>query len=319
MPFADSDNKVAVRNDWDMPLIKAWSAAAQRKLSYFGLPGPRMLDLLAWRDHLHDIRTAIEENPKAADKKEAADDAAAELLSNALRANLSDGLQVLRGDIGKVVLQGYDDYATRPARSTTGPAETARFQYDLHNFDFDGGLGFIMKSGEAPRLDALRKLAERQRGHSFILLLTVNVRNTVGPNISDYLERLKRQDPTGAVEWYLQRGTGEVEYRLKAIVPLMLAQIAQSQGFELRCLPPVAYTGHRQARMVHFAFEFLAEDLVFAGVNRQSAEDMLTLPMLEASGGKIGLSLLQHPGFDPAKCRACLPHLHADYVASILG
>ncbi|RXT29853.1 hypothetical protein B5P46_01960 [Rhizobium leguminosarum] len=278
-----------------------------------------MLDLLAWKDQLDDRRTAVEENPRAAEKREAADDAAAQLMSNALKANLSDGLQILRGDIGNIVVQGLDDYAMRPIRSSTGPVETARFHYDLHNFDFDGGLGFVQKkTGEAPRLDALRKLAERQRGHSFILLLTVNVRNTVGPNIADYLDRLQRQDPAGTIAWYLARGPGEVEYRLKAIVPVLMGQIAQAQGFELRCLPPVAYTGHQQARMVHFAFEFLAEDLVFAGVNRQTTEDMLTLPMLEAKDGALALATIQHPQFKPEKCRPILTHLGSGYVDSLL-
>ncbi|MDX0264307.1 hypothetical protein GOL41_26895 [Sinorhizobium medicae] len=320
MAFADSKNKIAVRLEWDMPLIRAWSGAAKRKLSYFGLPGPRMLDLLAWREFLEDRRTAVEENPKSLQKREAADDAAAELLSNALKVNLADGLQILRGDIGNVVIRGFDDYAVRPIRSTGGPAETARFQYDLHNFDFDGGLGFIQKNtGEAPRLDALRKLAERQRGHSFLLLLTINVRNTVGPNIADYLERLRRQGSQGAIEWYLQRGAGEVEHRLKAIVPVLMGQIAQTQGFELRCRPPVAYTGHQQARMVHFAFEFLAEDLVFAGVNHQSIDDILTLPMLEVIDGIICLAPLQHPAFTAQRCRPLLSDFDEDFVAALLS
>lgn len=320
MPFADSDNKQAVRLDWDLPLLQAWSTRAARRLTYFGLPGPRMLDLLAWKDVLDPRRTAVEERPKAVAKRDLADDAAAQLLANAIRSGLGDGLQILRGDIGTVVTKGFDDFAVRPIMSDTGAAETARFSYDLHNFDFDGGLGFINKTtGEAPRLDALRKLVERQRGSSFLLFLTINVRNTVGAAIADYLDRLQRQASTGAISWYLERGKGEVEHRLKAIVPILLGTIAQANGFALRCLPPVAYTGYSQARMVHFICEFQAEDLVFAGVNHQSADDVLMLPMLESRDGAIGLADLQHPTCDPQACRALLGHLSADYVDAVLG
>ena len=279
-----------------------------------------MLDLLAWKDVLDSRRTAIEERPEAAAKRDLADDAAAQLLANAIRAGLGDGLQILRGDIGAVVIKGFDDFAVRPIMSDSSAAETARFRYDLNIFYFDGGLCFInSKTCEAPRLDALRKLVERQRGLSFLLFLTINVRNTVGPAIADYLYRLQRQDPTRAISWYLNRGKGEVEHRLKAIVPILLGAIAQSNGFALRCLPPVAYTGHSQARMVHFICEFQTEDLVFAGVNHQSSDQVLMLPMLESRGGAIGLAELQHPQCDPQTCRPLLGHLTPGYVNSMLG
>lgn len=320
MAFADSDNKRAVRVEWDLPLLQVWSQRVQRQLTYFGLPGPRMLDLSAWSAVLDPRRTAIEERPKAGPKRDLADDAAAELLANAIKGGLADGLQILRGDVGSVIIKGMDDFASRPIMSDQAPAETARFAYDLHNLDFDGGLGFVNKAtGEAPRLDALRKLVERQRGSSFLLFLTINVRNTVGPAIADYLDRLQRQASTGAIDWYLKRGKGEVEYRLKAIVPTLMGAIAQSNGFALRCLPPVAYTGSSQARMVHFICEFRAEDLIFAGVNHQSADDVLLLPMLESRDGAIGLAGLQHPLCDPQACRALLAHLPSDYVDAVLG
>jgi hypothetical protein len=320
MAFADSDNKQAVRLGWDLPLLDIWSGRAQRKLTYFGLPGPRMLDLIAWRAVLDARRTAVEELPKAQAKRDLADDAAAQMVATALQMSLSDGLQVLRGDVGEILTKGLDGFARRPLMSDNGPAETARFRYDLHNLDFDGGLGFINKStGEAPRLDALRKLVERQKGFSFLLFLTVNVRNTVGPAIADYLGRLTRQDAGGAVTWYQARGGGEVEHRLKAIVPVLMRNIAESNGFAMTCHPPVAYTGHASARMVHFVLEFRAEDLIFAGVSHQSADDMLKLPMLEALNGVIRLADLQHEQCDMEKCREVLAHFSTAQIDAFLS
>lgn len=320
MAFADSGNKQAVRLEWDLPVLESWSTHLKRKLTYFGLPGPRMLDLLAWKDVLDPRRTAVEERPRALAKRDLADDAAAALMTNAMQANLSDGLQILRGDIGTVIVKGVDDFAIRPLMSDVAAADTARFRYDLHNLDFDGGLGFINRAtGEAPRLDALRKLAERQKGCSFLLFLTINVRNTVGPAIADYLDRLTRQDPNGSVGWYLERGAGEVEHRLKAIVPSLMLKIAETNGFSITCLPPVAYTGSASARMVHFIFEFRSEDLIFAGVSHQSSDDVLRLPMLEARDGTIRLAELQHPACDLQGCRPQLVHLSDDQVGAFLS
>ncbi|MHB1101834.1 MAG: hypothetical protein ACYC0C_03425 [Devosia sp.] len=319
MAFADSANKKAIRDGWNLPLLRHWENRTGRKLAYFGLPGPRMLDLLAWKSVLAPSRTAVEEHPKALSQRDLADDAAAELMRTAMKERVSDGLQILRGDIGTIIVKGFDDFASMPAMST-GPADSARFRYDLHNLDFDGGLGFINKAtGEAPRVDALRKLVERQKGHSFLLFLTVNVRNTVGAAIADYLDRLQRQAAEGAIAWYLSRTKGEVEYRLKAIVPVLMGTIAQTNGFALRCLPPVAYTGHAQARMLHFTFEFSAEDRVFAGVNQQATQDLLLLPMLEATDGAIGPASLQHPQCDIQTCRPLLEHLKAEELDAILG
>ena len=295
MAFADSPNKHAVRSHWDLPILERWRTAVGRQLTYFGLTGPRMLDLLAWREVLDRRRDAVEELPKNKGKRDAADEAAAALQSTAMRKGLSDGLEILRGDVGQIIMDGLDAYGVRPQMSD-GAADRSRFTYDLHNLDFDGGLAFIEKrTGSAPRMDAIKKLFERQRGHSFVFMLTVNVRNTVGKEIQDYLDRLASRPAGDAIDWYRVRGDGEVEHRLKAIVPLLVRAAAQPNGFRCLCHPPIAYTGHGSARMVHFCFELTAEDKVFAGVSSQSETDLLHLPMLEAVEGAIAFAALQHP------------------------
>lgn len=301
MAFADSPNKHAVRSHWDLPILERWRAGLGRQLTYFGLTGPRMLDLIAWREVLDRRRDAVEEFPRDRKKREAADQAAAALQTTAMRKGLSDGLEILRGDVGVIIMDGLDAFGVRPQMSD-GAADRSRFTYDLHNLDFDGGLAFIeKKTGSAPRLDAIKKLFERQRGHSFVLMLTINVRNTVGQAIQDFLDRLAAQPAGGAIDWYRERGDGEVEYRLKAIVPLLVRAAAHPQGFRCLSHPPVAYTGHQSARMVHFCFEMTAEDKVFAGVSVQQEADLLRLPMLEAVNGTIAFAALQHPECVPAK------------------
>lgn len=299
MAFADSANKKVIRDQWDLPILTRWSTRAGRNLTYFGLTGPRMLDLLAWSAVLERRRDAVEELPRAKAKREKADEAAAKLQQNAFRHQLADGLEVLRGDIGDIIIDGIDAFGTRPQMSDGQAAERARFAYDLHNLDFDGGLGFIVKrTGEAPRVDALKKLIERQKGHDFILMLTVNVRTTLGPNIEDYLQRLNRLPAGDLTGWYKDRGDGEVDHRLKAVVPLLVRASAEMAGFVAFCHPPVTYVGHESARMVHFCFELTTEDKVFAGVSPQQDAELLRLPLLEAASGLIGLAPLQHPSSD---------------------
>lgn len=319
MAFADSPNKHAVRSHWDLPILKRWRLDVGRPLTYFGLTGPRMLDLIAWREVLDRRRDAIEELPRGRKKREAADQAAAALQTTAMRKGLSDGLEILRGDIGTIIMNGLDAFGVRPQMSD-GAADRSRFTYDLHNLDFDGGLAFIeKKTGSAPRMDAIKKLFERQRGHSFVLMLTINVRNTVGREIQDFLDRLSAQPEGGAIEWYRQRGDGEVEHRLKAIVPLLIRASAHPQGFRCYSHPPVAYTGHKGARMVHFCFELTAEDKVFAGVSMQHEADLLRLPMLEAIDGALTFSGLQHPEWVPEKIVGAISFLLPENASGALA
>lgn len=315
MAFADTANKRVAREHWDLPILRQWSKNLGRKLTYFGLPGPRMLDLLAWSSVLERRRDAVEELPKAKAKLAQAEKAVAELKRTALRHELSDGLEVLRGDIGDIIIDGFDAYGSRPQMSDLQPAERARFSYDVHNLDFDGGLGFIVRSsGEAPRVDAIKKLIERQKGHSFILMMSVNVRNTLGPHIEDYLERLNRQPAGDLIHWYRDRGLGEVDHRLKAVIPIVVRAAAELSGFVTHCYPPITYTGHQSARLVHFCFELITEDKVFAGVSRQQDADLLKLPMLEAAGGRIGFAELQHPDCDEGAIIPSLAFLEPQYA-----
>lgn len=310
MAFADSPNKQVVRNGWDLAILQRWSSSLGRGLTYFGLSGPRMLDLLAWKSVLERRRDAVEELPKGKAKRDKADEAAAQLQQNALRHGMADGLEVLRGDIGDIIIDGVDAFGMRPQMSDLQPRERARFSYDLHNLDFDGGLGFIVKgTGEAPRVDAIKKLIERQKGHSFVLMLTVNVRNTLGPNIEDYLDRLNRHPAGELIEWYRTRGNGEVDQRLKAVIPIIVRAAAEMAGFVARCYPPITYVGHESARMVHFCFELTTEDKIFAGVSQQQDAQLLLLPMLEATNGLIRFAPVQHPACDKATYAADLSFL----------
>lgn len=316
MAFANSSNKDAVRAQWDLAILNGWSKRRGRALSYFGLPGPGMLDVLCWRAVLDGRWTAIEERPKSGEKRDMADRAAALLETNALASNLAAGLQILRGDVGEVILRAEDDYQTRPILCDEAPAHEARFAYDLVNLDFDGGLGFKSKSG-ARRVEALKTLFHRQRGQSFVLLLTINVRDTLGSEIDDYLHRLEAEAEPELIAWYLAREKGEYEFKLKAAVPVFLLTAAEVQGFDVICHPPLVYTGHASARMVHFALELSWKGQVFPAVSRQRARDLLRLPLVEAADGTLRLVTTDPPIWSPLETRDHLTFLDEGAVKGL--
>lgn len=46
MPFEDTDNKAAIRQRWDRPILERQVDTLGRQLSYFGLTGTELHDLL---------------------------------------------------------------------------------------------------------------------------------------------------------------------------------------------------------------------------------------------------------------------------------
>ncbi len=50
--LATTDNKIAIRRNWDKPIINSFYQQIGRRLSYFGLPGPDIKDFLDWGEFL---------------------------------------------------------------------------------------------------------------------------------------------------------------------------------------------------------------------------------------------------------------------------
>ena len=224
---------------------------------------------------------------------------------------MADGLEVLRGQIEDVILRGRDNVNYRPAKSYDETDDVERFTYDLYNLDFLGGLAYARGKGKPKRLLALERLFLRQRGHSFVLLLTINVRDTVGPAVAEYLRSMALPEAPDLLNWYCARHEGEYEYKLKAAVPLFLRDHAQPQNFDCTFYPVVVYEGHERARMVHFVASFRATGQILTTFSVQSPLDVLMLPMVRCVDGKLTLATLQHPGLTEASCAKSLNLLPA--------
>jgi hypothetical protein len=328
MPFADTENKAAIRRQWDRALLTHWMHLRKQSwLTYFGLPGPDVCDLIDWKDLLDRRRTGVESVGHTKREQMRAQDEMGRLSTNLFIAGISSGFQLLRGDVEDVILDGLDYDGSRPQINDGRPAHAARFGYDLVNLDFDGGLGYKDGSGAAKRVAALKKLFERQEGHSFLLFLTINVRDTMGSEIEHYLRGLQtRERGLGwqqALDWYLSRPDGEREYKLKAAVPSFIQTIAEARVFRCTARPPVAYEGHERAHMIHFTFELEAVALDghpanLRGFSPQDDLDLIELPLIRCEGGQLRLASRQHVGFDAAGCALSLEFLPEETRAVML-
>jgi hypothetical protein len=328
MPFADTENKAAIRRQWDRALLTRWMHLHKQScMTYFGLPGPEVRDLVDWKDLLDRRRTGVESVGHTRREQMRAHDEMGRLTTNLFVAGISSGFQLLRGDVEDVILDGLDYDGSRPLINDGRPAHAARFGYDLVNLDFDGGLGYKDGSGAAKRVAALKKLFERQEGHSFLLFLTINVRDTMGGEIEHYLRGLRtRERGPGwqqALDWYLNRTEGEREYKLKAAVPSFIQAIAEARVFRCTSRPPIAYEGHERAHMLHFAFELEAVALNcqpanLRGFSAQDDIDLIELPLMRCKEGHLQFAARQHDGFNPACCAASLDFLPEEIRTVVL-
>lgn len=328
MPFADTENKAIIRRIWDRALLQRWIQKQQRSLlTYFGLPGPDVHDLIDWKDLLDRFRTGVESIGRTKREQIKARDEMGKLTTNLFIAGISSGFQLLRGDIEDIILDGLDSDGNRPQINDGRIAHIARFGYDLVNLDFDGGFGYKDGTGAAKRVAALKKLFERQEGHSFLFFLTINVRDTMGDEIEDYLRGLRTRERgpnwQETLDWYLNRPDGERDYKLKAIIPSFIEAIADVRVFRCRSHPPIAYEGHEHAHMLHFAFELQTVILNgrsanLRGFGPQDDSELISLPLIRCENGQLQFASKQHPGFTVNSCKDSLDFLSEDFQRMLL-
>jgi hypothetical protein len=302
--FEESPNKVAVRQLWDLPIIQRWSKRLGHPLSYFGLPGPSISDILDWRPYLG-YCTGVERLRK--ERKQRDEDLEVHRLihKNVLLSGI-DEFQLLLGDIEDIILNGTDQVRLRPRMSTSDHPLLSSFSYDLANLDFLGGMGYkAEKIGKVRRTQALQKLLERQRGTDLLLVLTLNVRDNIDDELVRYLEgaqyEAESEQLRSTLNWYATCKEGMKAYRLKAAVPLFIRREGEVCGFDCFCYPPLAYTGSGSARMVHFVFELTDANTILHAHSPQRISEVVNLPLLGIKRNVVYMPAKQHPHFDSTR------------------
>ena len=314
--YANTINKTAIRRHWDLPILDHWRRDLRRPLTYFGLPGPEIHDLLDWQNVIGARSTGVEEAGRNKKERLVADEACALLRFNVDFHGIPSPFQLLRGAIEDILMNGYDVYGNSPQMNDGAPVSHRRFRYDLVNLDFDGGLGYPDKDGGARRVSAIKKLFDRQQGTSFVLLLTINVRDQLGEEVEEFLVGMQARDWGPGwhemIDWHRARGDGEREHKLKATVPSFVRSIAEGRMFEVTCRPPIAYDGHESAHMLHFVFELHSRSGNLRTFGKQDDRNLVMLPLLRVCQGSIQFATNQHPFFDRDEAVKSLNFLPAE-------
>lgn len=300
LPLAFTESKSVLRNSWDKPIIKSFHEETGRRLDYFGLPGPDIRDLIEWRDYLG-WKTGVEfvEKGRSAEVEEQLR-AVHTMQKNVMLHGLSSEWDLRKGSLEDIILEGVDIDGNPPARFTITPGKVARLSYDIHNWDFQGGLGYLNGDNESRRLNAIRRCIELQKSHPFLFLLTVNVRHKLENEPSKYLTGQAREIASKRyqeiLQWYASQGasTNTDRYRTKALVPLIVRQAAQFHSFDCFCYPVVYYTGPKE-HLLHFVFLLRPAGTMLPAFSNQPITDVIDLAMVAISGGQFQVVREKHP------------------------
>ncbi len=272
LAFHSNPNKDFLRATYDKSSIAAWRMSAGRRLLYLGLPGPEMLDIIEWQDHLERF-TTIERRENEQ-----------HLLF--LRANVEDvehRLYSLYGELDEILLTGRDAYGHAP-----------RWPYDVVNLDYFGG--FLYRDLSRPR--ALKKLIENQDAYdrSFLLIVTHDLRDsdTIGEKLGffDDLARMLARDagPRVSVLEFVARckdpQTPDVA-RQAIYMNVFLRDAGEAAGFRVLCRPAVSYIGTGGTKMVHYVTEFRHERVGHRAVSDQSLVELVNLGVQELVKGQF--------------------------------
>lgn len=232
MRFTDTKNKRRIRR-YDKKIIEEYCTKKGKKLSYFGLTGAKMLDILEWKDYL-EIWVAVEVD----------DEDYSELNFTALENNLASGLTAIEGDIDDVLIGSIND--------------RVKFPLEVFNLDYSGGALYKNKEGEAKRLKGWESLIRRQseHKHDFLLFLTLNSREKDEGEIDGVLTEMQhrlKDEEKSKLATIIQEGKKRDKF--KVYIPSLIAQYAASRKYKLNCYPPICYTGSSSIPMIHFVFE----------------------------------------------------------------
>ena len=288
--FHDHPRKQIIRGEWDTPLLRSLHVAWGKKFFYFGLPGPQVFDICAWRDMIDRVVAFELESDDPDDPRVNLVELGRQLALLGLRND------IYCGPLEEVVLRGSDH---------DGKVFNLDELVTLYNLDFCGPITeqiTTTNGRQCLRFEALREIAAIQRrlyrltnAERFILLITARQefhRRTLLDALADpdlpkatriFTGRAGGARPIG-------RGLATNLELLKAFVFSCVRQSMHGQNIGSVFLPPVAYTGSSaKSPMIHFAVVCkMGAQNEAPAAEPQTAEDFFRLNILHASDTSIG-------------------------------
>lgn len=273
--------KGAVRSKFDKKIIAEFFEEKGKMLRYLGLPGSKILDLIAWKPYLKSI-TGIEVNPEKA----------SQMMHNIMLHGLEERFRRLIGDIDTIMISGED----LDGRKIIYP-------FELINLDYYGGLIHKDRRYISRRIDTLRHLFQNQEKcskqeisfDSFLLFLTVNTRQNIVKEYEQFWDQIERHisntDNKKTILWYKDK---EEFFTSKVYVPDLIRKISSSTHYDCYTYSPLTYQGSSEIRMMHFVFKLRYIREIDTDIDpQQSFFEVFNLPLLEprlVDGSKVEIN-----------------------------
>lgn len=254
--FLDHPRKRVVREKWNTPLLRSLSSQWKSKFVYCGLPGPKALDIVLWKEMIKQVIAFELECVDGTDIRRNV------VALNRQLALLSIPSVVYVGPLEEVLLRG-EDY----------DGQKLRFEelVTLYNLDFCNALtgSVTTKNGRQQlRFETLREICSVQRKlyrqcgvDRFVLFITVSNAFHKKP----VLNRLRDRELPAATRVFLEEAGQIVPFNreqtlysntdvLKAFVFTCVRDSFHGQNIRPIFLPVVSYQGTTaRSPMLHFA------------------------------------------------------------------
>lgn len=237
-----TNNKQVVR-DLQHQIIKKKLNLRLGKLRYFGLSSDEMKDVQDWKDSLSEVEAVERGETDKPWKKQHS------LMLTAFRSGMFAQVMILRGDIDSIILKGKDNFGRHPT-----------YPFDVVSLDYSGGLLYRDSHGRQHRLEAIRKLIERQASYKvdYLLYISSNLDCSEDAEIARTLANIKTElrrygvNAEKVISAYLNHTDAEV--RLKIYVPYFINQVAASANYSCDTEKVIFYRGNLNTRMMNFRF-----------------------------------------------------------------
>jgi hypothetical protein len=198
---------------------------------------------------------------------------------------------LLRGDIDAITLRGRDD-----------DGNDIGHPFDIVSLDYSGGLFYRGADGESPRLQAIRKVVERQARslHDYVLFISSNLDNHGDAEVTATLANIKTdlnragRDGTAVMAAYLSHEMPEA--KLKLYVPYFIGQSAAAHSYQCETEKVIFYQGNRRAHMMNFRF-YLKPDLRTTAPRspKEPIWEIVNAPLVEIRNGRCRETTLGLP------------------------
>lgn len=244
--YTEHERKPVIRMQWCLPQIRILSEKVKKKLIYIGLPGIDALDIKAWLQYIDKVIAFQCSEYKEGSATKLVD---VMVLDNYLYELERQGL--IRPS---VVYQGFMEDIVMGGLSERGQIYIQDDFLKIYNLDFcnnittprtirneRGKLVYHYKLQVIERLlEHQKKGAEANKGHRFIMYLTINsnvfdsdISKIKNKEFTDYIKNVKKITKPEVVAVRL----------MKAYCFYELREIFTHQGFNAEFLPPIFYQG----------------------------------------------------------------------------